>query len=136
MLSFPSFSCMNLYSQFHNDCRFFSEKRNCICNKRCKKLSNRCVSVTGSSLEFFFGLKKNDNHYEIESTCINILHSSSINFMCICLFQAFHVWISIYMQAHCATALTHTPRAVRSRVYCIYMYICTCMLYHPHAVQA
>jgi hypothetical protein len=45
---------------------FFSKKRKYSGTQRCRKISNRCISVTGSNVEFFFRLKKN-NHYENES---------------------------------------------------------------------
>ncbi len=47
-----------LYSHFHNDCLFFSKKRRYMGTKRCRKISNRFISNTGSNLQFFFQAKK------------------------------------------------------------------------------
>jgi hypothetical protein len=37
---------------------FLAKKRKYIGTKRCRKISNRCTSVTGSNVEFFFEAKK------------------------------------------------------------------------------
>ncbi len=46
------------YSHFHNDWFFFSKKRKHSGTQRCRKISNRCISVTGSNVEFFFQARK------------------------------------------------------------------------------
>jgi hypothetical protein len=53
-------TCMygRTYSHFHNDWFFFSKKRKYGGTQRCRKISNRCISVTGSNVEFFFQAKK------------------------------------------------------------------------------
>ncbi len=48
---------------------FFSKKRIYSGTQRCRKISNRCISVTGSNVGVFSGSKKN-NHYENESSCL------------------------------------------------------------------
>jgi hypothetical protein len=53
------YGCMDAsYSHFHNDWFFFSKKRKYSGTQRCRKFSNRCISVTGSNVEFFFQAKK------------------------------------------------------------------------------
>ncbi len=37
---------------------FFSKKRKYSGTQRCRKISNRCISVAGSNVEFFFQAKK------------------------------------------------------------------------------
>jgi hypothetical protein len=46
------------YSHFHSDWFFFSKKRKYSGTQRCRKISNRCISVTGPKVEFFFQAEK------------------------------------------------------------------------------
>ncbi len=53
-------TCLQIasYSHFHNDRFFLSKNRKYSGTQRCRKISNRCISVTGSNVEFFFQAKK------------------------------------------------------------------------------
>ncbi len=54
------------YSHFHNDWFFLAKKENIDGGTQlCRKILNRCNSVTGSNVEFFFQAKKKNNHHEI-----------------------------------------------------------------------
>ncbi len=46
------------HSHFHNDWFFLAKKKIYSGTQRCRKISNRCISVTESNVEFFFQAKK------------------------------------------------------------------------------
>ncbi len=93
-----------MYSDFHNDCLFLVKKEKYICTQRCGKTSNRCVSVTGPGLGFFFESKKKTIIMEIR-----VLYVYNINR---CLYCVCSTSISLYVQYCICTISTDVYKKI------------------------